>query len=49
VSPECQSFPGVLSCLSLRDVDWDLVTANMFTLAAIVFFSIIHVPVNVYG
>ncbi len=44
---ECRSFPGVLACLDLRLIAWDLVPTQLFTFLGLIFFSLIHVPVNV--
>lgn len=47
ITEECRSFPGVLACLSPRLIAWDIVPTQLFTILGLIFFSIIHVPVNV--
>jgi hypothetical protein len=47
IHDECRSFPGVLACLDPRRIAWDAVATQLFTILGVIFFSIIHVPVNV--
>lgn len=47
VGNECRSFPGVLACLDLSAIAWDIIPTQLFTILGLVFFSVIHVPVNV--
>lgn len=47
VTNECRSFPGVFACLDLRRIAWDVASTQIFTIFGLIFFSIIHVPVNV--
>jgi len=35
---ECRSFPGVLACLDLRLIAWDVVPSQLFTFLGLVFF-----------
>lgn len=47
VPEECRSFPGVLACLDPRLIAWDLIPTQLFTILGLIFFSLIHAPVNV--
>lgn len=48
LDPRCLAFPGVVQyCLRPWLVDWGLALDFLFPMAGIVFFSVVHVPVNV--
>ena len=38
VRDECRSFPGVLACLDVRSIAWDVVPSQLFTFLGLVFF-----------
>jgi len=38
VIDECRSFPGVLACLDVRLIAWDVVPSQLFTFLGLVFF-----------
>ena len=39
---ECRSFPGVLACLDLRLIAWDVVPTQLFTFLGLVFFRYVY-------